>query len=141
MKKKNNRNYFIVIDQSQEMWTAVKFAIKRAKTTKSKLTTISFIDNVSDGMMLTSSTESILNNDQLEKEKIKHKEVHDFILKKSKIKADTEIFLKSEIDNFIEFLNKYTQFNNYFATDSDIGKPGRLLINLFMKKITPFCVH
>ena len=37
MKKKNSRNYFIVIDQSQEMWTAVKFAIKRAKTTKSKL--------------------------------------------------------------------------------------------------------
>ena len=72
MKKKNNRNYFIVIDQSQEMWTAVKFAIKRAKTTKSKLTTISFIDNVSDGMMLTSSTESILNKDQIENEKIKH---------------------------------------------------------------------
>ena len=79
--EKNSRNYFIVIDQSQEMWTAVKFAIKKElkKTTKSKLTTISFIDNVSDGMMLTSSTESILNKDQLENEKIKHKEVHDFI--------------------------------------------------------------
>ena len=56
MKKKNNRNYFIVIDQSEEMWTAVKFAIKRAKSTKSDLTTISFIENVSDGMMLTTST-------------------------------------------------------------------------------------
>ena len=53
------------------MWTAVKFAIKRAKSTKSHLTTISFIENVSDGMMLTTSTESILNKDLIENEKIK----------------------------------------------------------------------
>ena len=135
MKKKNNRNYFIVIDQSQEMWTAVKFAIKRAKTTKSKLTTISFIDNVSDGMMLTSSTESILNNDQIENEKIKHKEVHDFILKKSKIKANTEIFKINEIDNFIEFLNKYSSNSTIIlATSSDIGKPGPLIDKLIYEK-------
>ena len=135
MKKKNNRNYFIVIDQSQEMWTAVKFAIKRAKTTKSKLTTISFIDNVSDGMMLTSSTESILNNDQLENEKIKHKEVHDFILKKSKIKAVTKIFKINEIDNFIEFLNKYSSNSTIIlATSSDIGKPGPLIDKLIYEK-------
>ena len=135
MKKKNNRNYFIVIDQSQEMWTAVKFAIKRAKTTKSKLTTISFIDNVSDGIMLTSSTESILNNDQIENEKIKHKEVHDFILKKSKIKANTEIFKINEIDNFIEFLNKYSSNSTIIlATSSDIGKPGPLIDKLIYEK-------
>ena len=108
MKKKNNRNYFIVIDQSQEMWTAVKFAIKRAKTTKSKLTTISFIDTVSDGVMLTSSTESILNKDQMEHEKIKHREVHDFMFKKSRMKADTEVVKMNEIDNVIEFLSKYS---------------------------------
>ena len=42
------------------MWTAVKFAIKRAKSTKSNLTTISFIESISDGMMLTTSTEKIL---------------------------------------------------------------------------------
>jgi len=135
MKKKNNRNYFIVIDQSQEMWTAVKFAIKRAKTTKSKLTTISFIDNVSDGMMLTSSTESILNKDQIENEKIKHREVHDFIFKKSKIKADTEIFKINEIDNFIEFLNKYSSNSTIIlATSSDIGKPGPLIDKLIYEK-------
>ena len=38
MKKNNNRNYFVVIDQSAEMWTAVKFAIRRAKITKSNIT-------------------------------------------------------------------------------------------------------
>ena len=37
MKKNTNRNYFIVIDQSKEMWTAVKFALKRAKLTKSDI--------------------------------------------------------------------------------------------------------
>ena len=135
IKLKRNRNYFIVIDQSQEMWTAVKFAIKRAKTTKSKLTTISFIDNVSDGIMLTSSTESILNKDQIENEKIKHKEVHDFILKKSKIKANAEIFKINEIDNFIEFLNKYSSNSTIIlATSSDIGKPGPLIDKLIYEK-------
>ena len=32
MKKIDQRNYFVVIDDSEEMWTAVKFATKRAKT-------------------------------------------------------------------------------------------------------------
>ena len=65
MKKINQRNYFVVIDDSEEMWTAVKFATKRAKSTKSNLTTISFIESISDGMMLTSSTEKILDKDDL----------------------------------------------------------------------------
>ncbi len=37
MKKITNRNYFVVIDQSEEMWTAVKFAIRRAKIIYEKL--------------------------------------------------------------------------------------------------------
>jgi hypothetical protein len=135
MKKKNNRNYFIVIDQSHEMWTAVKFAIKRAKSTKSHLTTISFIENVSDRMMLTTSTESILNKDQIENEKIKHKEVHDFIFNKLKIKADAEIFKINEIDNFIDFLNKFSSNSTIIlATSSDIGKPGPLIDKLVYEK-------
>ena len=135
MKKKNNRNYFIVIDQSEEMWTAVKFAIKGAKSTKSDLTTISFIENVSDGMMLTTSTKSILNKDQIESEKIKDKEVHDFIFKKLKIKAKSEIFKINEIDSFIDFLNKYSSNSTIIlATSSDIGKPGPLIDKLIYEK-------
>ena len=135
MKKRNNRNYFIVIDQSEEMWTAVKFAIKRAKSTKSQLTTISFIESVSDGMMLTSITESILDKDQIEEEKIKHKEVHEFIYQNSKIKADTEIFKINEIDSFIEFLNKYSSNSTIIlATSQDIGKPGPLIDKLIYEK-------
>jgi len=117
------------------MWTAVKFAIKRAKSTKSHLTTISFIENVSDGMMLTTSTESILNKDLIVNEKIKHKEVHDFIFKKLKIKADAEIFKINEIDNFIDFLNKYSSNSTIIlATSSDIGKPGPLIDKLVYEK-------
>ena len=107
MKKNTNRNYFIVIDQSEEMWTAVKFALKRAKLTKSDVTTISFIESVSDGMMLTISAEKILDKDQIKNEKLKHKEVHEFIFENSKIKARSEIFKMSEIDDFITFLNTY----------------------------------
>ena len=92
MKKNTNRNYFIVIDQSKEMWTAVKFALKRAKLTKSDVTTISFIESISDGMMLTTSAEKILDKDQIKNEKLKHKEVHEFISESSKIKARSEIF-------------------------------------------------
>ena len=76
MKKNNNRNYFVVIDQSAEMWTAVKFAIRRAKITKSNITTVSFIQSASEGMMLTSGAEKILDIDQITTEKLKHKEVH-----------------------------------------------------------------
>ena len=85
MKKINQRNYFVVIDDSEEMWTAVKFAVKRAKLTKSNLTTISFIENISNGMLLTSSTEKILDKEQITNEKTKHKEVHEFIYEKAKI--------------------------------------------------------
>ena len=92
MKKINQRNYFVVIDDSEEMWTAVKFAVKRAKLTKSNLTTISFIENISDGMLLTSSTEKILDKEQINNEKTKHKEVHEFFYEKAKIKAKAEIF-------------------------------------------------
>ena len=108
MKKKTNRNYFIVIDQSQEMWTAVKFAMKRAKLTKSNIITISFIESVSEGKMLTTSTEKILDKDQLDNEKLNHKEVHEYIYKNSKIKANAEIFKMNDIDDFISFLNKYS---------------------------------
>tara|TARA_Y100000768_G_C23905815_1_gene647472 strand:+ start:665 stop:1144 length:480 start_codon:yes stop_codon:yes gene_type:complete len=135
MKKINHRNYFVVIDQSEEMWTAVKFAIKRAKLTKSDITTISFIESVIDGMMMTISAEKILDKDQIKSEKSKHKEVHEFIYKKSKIKAKSEIFKISEIDDFIIFLNKYSSNSTVvLATSSDIGKPGPLIDKLIYEK-------
>ncbi len=135
MRKNNNRNYFIVIDQSKEMWTAVKFALKRAKLTKSDVTTISFIESVSDGMMLTLSAEKILNNDQIKIEKLKHKEVHEFIYENSKIKAKSEIFKINDIDEFINFLNKYSSNSTIvLATSSDIGKPGPLIDKLIYEK-------
>jgi len=135
MKKINQRNYFVVIDDSEEMWTAVKFATKRAKSTKSNLTTISFIESISNGMMLTSSTEKILDKEQISSEKIKHKEVHDFIFENSKIKAKTEIFKISEIDEFINFLNSYSSNSTIvLATSKDIGKPGPLIDKLIYEK-------
>ena len=135
MKKIDQRNYFVVIDDSEEMWTAVKFATKRAKTTKSNLTTISFIESFSNGMMLTSSTEKILDKEQVSSEKIKHKEVQDFIFKTSKIKAKSEIFKISEIDNFINFLNSYSSNSTIvLATSKDIGKPGPLIDKLIYEK-------
>ena len=135
MKKNTNRNYFIVIDQSEEMWTAVKFALKRAKLTKSDVTTISFIESVSDGMLLTISAEKILDKDQIKNEKLKHKEVHEFIFENSKIKARSEIFKMSEIDDFITFLNTYSSNSTIvLATSSDIGKPGPLIDKLIYEK-------
>ena len=135
MKKKTNRNYFIVIDQSREMWTAVKFAMKRAKLTKSNIITISFIESISEGMMLTTSTEKILDKDQLNNEKLKHKEVHEYIHKKSKIKAGAEIFKINDIDDFISFLNKYSSNSTIvLATSNDIGKPGPLIDKLIYEK-------
>ena len=135
MKKNTHRNYFVVIDQSEEMWTAVKFAIKRAKLTKSNITTISFIESIIDGMMMTISAEKILDKDQIKSEKSKHKEVHEFIYKKSKIKAKSEIFKISEIDDFIIFLNKYSSNSTVvLATSSDIGKPGPLIDKLIYEK-------
>ena len=135
MKKINNRIYFVVIDQSDEMWTAVKFAIRRAKVTKSKITTVSFIQSASDGMMLTSGTEKILDKDQISTEKLKHKEVHNYILDSSKIKAKSEIFKYNEIDEFINFLNKYSSNSTIvLATSKDIGKPGPLIDKLIYEK-------
>ena len=135
MKKINNRIYFVVIDQSDEMWTAVKFAIRRAKVTKSKITTVSFIQSASEGMMLTSGTEKILDKDQISTEKLKHKEVHNYILNSSKIKAKSEIFKYNEIDEFINFLNKYSSNSTIvLATSKDIGKPGPLIDKLIYEK-------
>jgi hypothetical protein len=135
MKKIDQRNYFVVIDDSEEMWTAVKFATKRAKITKSNLTTISFIESISDGMMLTPSTEKILDKEQLSSEKLKHKEVQDFIFKTSKIKAKSEIFKINEIDDFINFLNSYSSNSTIvLATSKDIGKPGPLIDKLIYEK-------
>ena len=130
MKKNNNRNYFVVIDQSAEMWTAVKFAIRRAKITKSNITTVSFIQSASEGMMLTSGAEKILDKDQVITEKLKHKEVHNL-----KIKAKSEIFKYNEIDEFISFLNKYSSNSTIIlATSKDIGKPGPLIDKLIYEK-------
>ena len=135
MKKINNRIYFVVIDQSDEMWTAVKFAIRRAKVTKSKITTVSFIQSASEGMMLTSGTEKILDKDQISTERLKHKEVHNYILDRSKIKAKSEIFKYNEIDEFINFLNKYSSNSTIvLATSKDIGKPGPLIDKLIYEK-------
>ena len=135
MKKINNRIYFVVIDQSDEMWTAVKFAIRRAKVTKSKITTVSFIQSASEGMMLTSGTEKILDKDQISTEKLKHKEVHNYILGRSKIKAKSEIFKYNEIDEFINYLNKYSSNSTIvLATSKDIGKPGPLIDKLIYEK-------
>ena len=135
MKKINNRIYFVVIDQSDEMWTAVKFAIRRAKVTKSKITTVSFIQSASEGMMLTSGTDKILDKDQISTERLKHKEVHNYILDRSKIKAKSEIFKYNEIDEFINFLNKYSSNSTIvLATSKDIGKPGPLIDKLIYEK-------
>ena len=58
--------------------------------------------------------------------------------KNQKIKADTKIFKINEIDNFIEFLNKYSSNSTIIlATSSDIGKPGPLIDKLIYEKITP----
>ena len=96
---------------------------------------MSFIQSVSEGMMLTSLTEKILDKDQIETEKLKHKEVHSFILEKSKIKAKSEIFKFNEIDEFVNFLNKYSSNSTIIlATSKDIGKPGPLIDKLIYEK-------
>jgi len=135
MKKLNNRNYFVVIDQSEEMWTALKFAIKRAKSTKSNITTISFYQNITEEILLAIAAENIINKDQMNIEKQKHKEIHQYIFEKSKIKAKSEIFMLSEIDNFIDFLNNYSSNSTIvLATSKDIGKPGPLIDKLIYEK-------
>ena len=68
-------------------------------------------------------------------EKTKHKEVHEFIYEKAKIKAKTEIFKITEIDNFINFLNSYSSNSTIIlATSKDIGKPGPLIDKLIYEK-------
>ena len=85
--------------------------------------------------MLTSLTEKILDKDQIETEKLKHKEVQSFILEKSKIKAKSEIFKFNEIDEFVNFLNKYSSNSTIIlATSKDIGKPGPLIDKLIYEK-------
>ena len=67
-------------------------------------------------------------------EKTKHKEVHEFIYEKAKIKAKAEIFKISEIDNFINFLNSYSSNSTIIlATSKDIGKPGPLIDKLILR--------
>jgi hypothetical protein len=86
-------------------------------------------------MMLTISAEKILDKDQIKNEKLKHKEVHEFIFENSKIKARSEIFKMSEIDDFITFLNTYSSNSTIvLATSSDIGKPGPLIDKLIYEK-------
>ena len=85
--------------------------------------------------MLTSLTEKILDKDQIETEKLKHKEVQNFIFEKSKIKAKSEIFKFNEIDEFVNFLNKYSSNSTIIlATSKDIGKPGPLIDKLIYEK-------
>ena len=72
--KKNmtKRNYFVVIDNSEEMWKAVEFCMIRAKAMKAQITTISFAESISDQIMLVNSAENIINQDQIKREKEKH---------------------------------------------------------------------
>ena len=72
--KKNTtkRNYFVVIDNSEEMWKAVEFCMIRAKVMKAQITTISFAESISDQIMLVNSAENIINQDQIKGEKEKH---------------------------------------------------------------------
>ena len=86
-------------------------------------------------MMLATSAEKILDKDQIKNEKLKHKEVHEFIFENSMIKARSEIFKMNEIDNFITFLNTYSSNSTIvLATSSDIGKPGPLIDKLIYEK-------
>ena len=56
-------------------------------------------------------------------------------LQKSKIKAKSEIFKYNEIDEFINFLNKYSSNSTIIlATRKDIGKPGPLIDKLIYEK-------
>lgn len=135
--KKNltKRNYFVVIDNSKEMWKAVHFCMIRAKAIKAKVTTISFAESISDQIMLVNSAESIIHEDQIKIEKLNHNKVHSYLMERSKIKADSKVFMSDDLDRFINYLNNYSSNSTIvLASSTEIGKPGPLIDKLIYEK-------
>ena len=140
--KKNltKRNYFVVIDNSEEMWKAVHFCMIRAKAIKAKVTTISFAESISDQIMLVNSAESIIHEDQIKIEKLNHNKVHSYLMEKSKIKADSKVFMSDDLDRFINYLNNYSSNSTIvLASSTEIGKPGPLIDKLIYEKSNLLC--
>jgi len=135
--KKNltKRNYFVVIDNSQEMWKAVHFCMIRAKAIKAKITTISFAESISDQIMLVNSAENIIHEEQIKIEKLNHNKVHSYLKEKSKINADSKVFMSDDLDGFIKYLNDYSSNSTIvLASSTEIGKPGPLIDKLVYEK-------
>ncbi len=135
--KKNifKRNYFVVIDKSEEMWKSVEFCMIRAKTKKANIITVSFAESISDQIMLVNSAENIIHQDQIKSEKEKHSKVHSYLLEKSKIKADSKVFMSNDLDGFIRYLNSFSSNSIIvLASSSEIGKPGPLIDKLVYEK-------
>ncbi len=135
--KKNltKRNYFVVIDNSQEMWKAVHFCMIRAKAIKAKITTISFAESISDQIMLVNAAENIIHEEQIKIEKLKHNKVHSYLKEKSKINADSKVFMSDDLDGFIKYLNDYSSNSTIvLASSTEIGKPGPLIDKLVYEK-------
>ena len=135
--KKNltKRNYFVVIDNSEEMWNAVHFFFFLAKAMKAKITTISFAESISDQIMLVNSAENIIHEEQIKIEKSNHNKVHAYLKEKSKIKADSKVFMSDNLDGFINYLNDYSSNSTVvLASSKEIGKPGPLIDKLIYEK-------
>ena len=135
--KKNltKRNYFVVIDNSQEMWKAVHFCMIRAKAIKAKITTISFAESISDQIMLVNSAENIIHEEQIKIEKLNHNKVHSYLKEKLKINADSKVFMSDDLDGFIKYLNDYSSNSTIvLASSTEIGKPGPLIDKLIYEK-------
>lgn len=129
------RNYFIVIDNSREMWNAVEFCMIRAKSIKAEVTTISFAESISDQIMLVNSVENIIHQDQINIEKEKHSKVHNYLHEKIKIKAKSKVFMSDDLDGFIDYLNTYTSNSTIvLASSTEVGKPGPLIDKLIYEK-------
>jgi len=135
--KKNltKRNYFVVIDNSQEMWKAVHFCMIRAKAIKAKITTISFAESISDQIMLVNSAENIIHEEQIKIEKLNHNKVHSYLKEKLKIDADSKVFMSDDLDGFIKYINDYSSNSTIvLASSTEIGKPGPLIDKLIYEK-------
>ena len=135
--KKNltKRNYFVVIDNSQEMWKAVHFCMIRAKAIKAKITTISFAESISDQIMLVNSAENIIHEEQIKIEKLNHNKVHSYLKEKLKIDADSKVFMSDDLDGFIKYINDYSSNSTIvLASSTEIGKPGPLIDKLVYEK-------
>ena len=135
--KKNltKRNYFVVIDNSQEMWKAVHFCMIRAKAIKAKITTISFAESISDQIMLVNAAENIIHEEQIKIEKLNHNKVHSYLKEKLKIDADSKVFMSDDLDGFIKYINDYSSNSTIvLASSTEIGKPGPLIDKLVYEK-------